>query len=444
MIVVGAGPVGLTMALLLAQAGHAVTVYEATAELQLSDDNSYPIGVNPRGHEALRRIDPTLLELLHDRGEIIAGWHIYAGARRVASLKSGTVIGTTRAFLNRILLDAATTDPRITLVPGHKLRGVDVASRTLTFARPDGGTVTVDASDSRVIGADGVWSATRRALADQVPGFTPTVGDWGVQFRVLFSKPGRSAPGLDPAFHYIFGGKGGYAATLEHGIWGVSLTAVRGDADEPLLTASEATPQNVAALERYVRAHLPQATPLLDADDYAAFFDRAPLPGAVVRCPFVNVGEWLVLIGDAAHSVIPPTGEGVNSGLEDCCVLADHLASASATPFAAYNAARMPDLVALGEYAWQLMENTRSTDPARAAATITMRILDTIRAKLGRGATVEERLFGPDADREPYREIFADWITRRERLFRPLYRAFRVVSRRKAISREPSSMNQTM
>lgn len=67
-IVLGAGPVGLAAALLLARAGHVVTVYEAKDETPLSDANSYPIGVNPRGQEALRRIDPALLRRLFDGG----------------------------------------------------------------------------------------------------------------------------------------------------------------------------------------------------------------------------------------------------------------------------------------------------------------------------------------------------------------------------------------
>ncbi|WP_409483677.1 FAD-dependent oxidoreductase [Arsenicicoccus dermatophilus] len=112
------------------------------------------------------------------------------------------------------------------------------------------------------------------------------------------------------------------------------------------------------------------AAPLLTYDDYAAYFTRKPFGGAVVICPRLAFDEWLVLLGDAAHSVLHPTGEGVNSGLEDCALLAEHAASGSATWFADYEAGRLPDLHALGEYAWTLRDNIRSTDPARGAATV--------------------------------------------------------------------------
>ncbi len=37
----------------------------------------------------------------------------------------------------------------------------------------------------------------------------------------------------------------------------------------------------------------------------------------MVRSSRMNFEDWLLLLGDACHSVLPPTGEGINSGLED-------------------------------------------------------------------------------------------------------------------------------
>jgi len=131
------------------------------------------------------------------------------------------------------------------------------------------------------------------------------------------------APGLDPNWHHIFTGKGIYTATLPDGVWCVAVTAIKGDPAEALLLSTEPTEDHISALRRHLRQYAPLVLPLLTRDAYVDFFGRAPFSGAVVRCPRVSHDGWLVLLGDAAHSVIPPTGEGVNSGLEDAMLLAE-------------------------------------------------------------------------------------------------------------------------
>lgn len=71
--IMGAGPVGHATALLLAAQNRRVTLYEAKDHISLSDANSYPIGVNPRGQETLRRIAPELVEQLRAQGELVEG-----------------------------------------------------------------------------------------------------------------------------------------------------------------------------------------------------------------------------------------------------------------------------------------------------------------------------------------------------------------------------------
>lgn len=150
-IVLGAGPVGLAAALLLAQQGRRVTIYEAEHELDLSSANSYPIGVNTRGQEALRRIDPTLLEELRTHGELVEAFHIYNGTHRVSRLESGKLVATTRAFLTELLLDRVEQSDRITCLLDHRVVDVDLAHREITFERASGESVTVDASRARVL-----------------------------------------------------------------------------------------------------------------------------------------------------------------------------------------------------------------------------------------------------------------------------------------------------
>ena len=58
-----------------------------------------------------------------------------------------------------------------------------------------------------------------------------------------------------------------------------------------------------------------------DEEELAEYYTRRTYRGAVVKVNRLNEGEFVCLLGDAAHSVLPPTGEGINSGLEDCMIL---------------------------------------------------------------------------------------------------------------------------
>ena len=121
--------------------------------------------------------------------------------------------------------------------------------------------------------------------------------------------------------------------------------------------STKPTEDHINALHRHLRQYAPLVLLLLIRDVYVDFFGRALFGGAVVRCPRVSHDEWLVLLGDAAHSVIPPTGEGVNSGLEDAMLLADALASGSQMSLREYDKGRIPDLKALEKYACHLKDS---------------------------------------------------------------------------------------
>jgi hypothetical protein len=69
--VIGGGPVGFAAAIALAKQGYEVAVYEGRDEIPMNNDNSYPIGVNQRGQDALRRLNPELIDKLNKVGMLI-------------------------------------------------------------------------------------------------------------------------------------------------------------------------------------------------------------------------------------------------------------------------------------------------------------------------------------------------------------------------------------
>ncbi len=88
-------------------------------------EESYPIGINPRALNCLELINGELKQKAIDQSLIINSWDIYGGSRRVASMESTTVYGTTRGGINLMLYEEALKYKEIEIKFNHKLIGID-------------------------------------------------------------------------------------------------------------------------------------------------------------------------------------------------------------------------------------------------------------------------------------------------------------------------------
>ncbi|MCB0617439.1 MAG: FAD-dependent monooxygenase, partial [Saprospiraceae bacterium] len=78
------------------------------------------------------------------------------------------------------------------------------------------------------------------------------------------------------------------------------------------------------AVSRFFTKYFPDAVPLLTnlLDD----FRTNPTSSLVtVRCSPWQHGSRILLLGDAAHAIVPFYGQGMNSGFEDCTLLDQYL-----------------------------------------------------------------------------------------------------------------------
>ena len=433
--IIGAGPVGLAAALLLAKSGIQSIVYEGRPEIRHVLQESYPIGVNPRGLHTLGEISDHLKDACITTGMVVDSWEIFGGSRKVADLKSGHVYGTSRGKVNILLAEEAAKSGLIEVKFNHRLREIRFLQKQLVFDEylSDGSKneVIIDTStdDSRVIAADGCNSKARFSLQQQDPHFTATVVPWKNEFRVLFATPGKLTPNLNTSTHYIFSGC--YCATvnnLDQTQWTLSLGA-RDDCsleDRKILLSSEATPTNITALKSYIERNAPLAAQLFtDTQELTQYFSRRSYRGAVVSCNKSNFDEWLVLIGDAAHSLLPPTGEGINSGLEDALELVKCIKNHPNVAFSTYSNKRQKDISALSAYASYINEGWDLKVPGEAGARLTFMILESLLKSSGLfSSDINTELFGPKSvQRIPYSTIVGSWLSRKRYLL-PFARLF--------------------
>jgi kynurenine 3-monooxygenase len=397
--IIGGGPVGLSFSLLLAKEGISSTVYESRNAIVDKVEESYPIGVNQRGLHTLGLISAPLQKAVSDTGKIVASWQIFAGKQQVAVQKSGVVVGTSRGKVNILLAEATKEEDKITMRYNMRLRDVRFGNKELVFENNLGKELIVPmAASDRVIGCDGVNSIVRQSMDRQEPSFKSKVTPWKCEFRVLFGNPDIKSQLLDETVHYIFSGV--YCATVDNKgqqQW-TCVIGVRDDCsveERALLLSTDPSPDNVSRLRDYVRKMASWMDPLLSDQELTNYFSRRTYRGAVVECNRANVGDWLLLIGDAAHSVLPPTGEGINSGLEDAMVLSSCIKSNPEQPFSMYNSLRAPDIKGLVKYANYLNDSFDLHIPGESGARLAFMILESILKKCGIfRSDISEELFG--------------------------------------------------
>lgn len=316
--VVGAGLTGCLLSYYLARRGHRVALYERRADPRKAGTErgrSINLAISERGLDALRRVGlehRVMAGALPMRGRMV---HPVAGE---ATLQPYSADGTrainsiSRGALNSTLLDAAESEPGVTVHFEHTLTDLDIAAGALTFVTPDG---EARAKAQVVFGADGAGSAVRRQLlAQEAIDETLDFLDYG--YKELTVPPVNGEFALDPGALHIWPRGSAMMIALPNPDRSFTCTLFWPTGG----TESFASLSSPAAIEKHFRTHYPDLVPLAPSlvADYLA--NPVGLLGTV-RCTPWQAGGSVCLIGDAAHAIVPFYGQGANCGFEDVVVL---------------------------------------------------------------------------------------------------------------------------
>ncbi len=356
-LIIGAGLCGSLLAIRLAQRGYQVRLMEKRPDLRkhdISAGRSINLAFSDRGIKAMRLVgmeDKVMSLCIPMEGRLIHDMEGNTFLSPYSGRSNEYINSISRGGLNGILLDKAETYKNVTLEFNKKCTAVDIEQTTAVFYNyKDKSELTVNADI--IIGTDGAGSVLRK--------------NYYLEKKFLFSysqnylKHGYKELSIPPLKN------GGYRteANALH-IWPrgeymlIALPNLDGSFTVTLfLSYDEGTynfnnldsPEKVQA---FFEAQFPDALELMP-ELATEFFENPTGALGTVKCaPWHYKGNTL-LMGDAAHAIVPFYGQGMNASFEDVVVfdeiLEKHQGNWQAT-FKDYEKARKTDTDAIADLA---------------------------------------------------------------------------------------------
>lgn len=363
--VVGAGMAGTLMACYLARGGHTVDVYERGPDPRQAGTrepgHSFNMVLSARGMHALGRIGldeavermamPLRGRMVHELG-LGPEFHAYGGPSGEHQLRS-----VSRHGLNELLVEMAAATPGVHLHFRRRCVSVDFQERRAAMLDED--TQQLEEVDFvTIVGADGVESTVRRQMRHVLPtDFHLDNLAWGYK-ELTIPPAARGGWRLDPECIHMW---------PRHEFFLVAYPNLNGSFTCTLYMPYQG-PHGFEALKtpsdvwRFFEESFPDAMGHMPSllEDFAG---HPVLPIQSMDCQNWHLDERAVLIGDAAHAVVPFYGQGMNSAFEDCELLEEVLrrhGSDRAGAFSVFQATRKPDTDALAHLSMHNFEELRS------------------------------------------------------------------------------------
>jgi kynurenine 3-monooxygenase len=343
--VVGAGPVGSLLSLFLARRGHEVRVFDWRPDrrrVRIGAGRSINLAVSTRGLHALHQVglDQEVLR----QAIPMYGRMVHAGGQqrflRYGRDDSEFINSMSRGGLNELLMTEAERTGRVRMEFEQRLIGYRDGRARL---RDEQSGAEREVPAPVIFGSDGSASALREALGLEVE---ESWIDFGYKELTIPPGPGGGFSMEKNALH-IWPRKNFMLIALPNMGGSFTCTLFLPFEGKDSFAAIEAP----AAAERFFTETFPDALALIPRLGDA--LEAAPLGRmATVKCAPWSRGQ-AVLIGDAAHAIVPFFGQGMNAGFEDCTVLMEILDRVPdwSGAFAELSQARKPDADAIAELA---------------------------------------------------------------------------------------------
>jgi kynurenine 3-monooxygenase len=326
--VVGAGLVGSLISIYLKRRGYSVSLLERRGDMrkqEVGGGRSINLALSNRGIKALNEVglaDAIRANAIPMHGRMV---HMIDGQHNLFPYgKEGQFINSiSRSGLNMVLLDEA-EKLGVEILFNSKIDSIDIANTKIvhgpwSMVNSSAGHRPSTIDYGLIIGADGVYSAVRGAfqISDRFD-YSQTYIEHGYKELSIPAREGgafrmeKNALHIWPRESFMLialpNPDGSFTCTLFFSFEG------------PLSFASIKSKEDARA---FFTKYFPDALALMPTFD-EDFMDNPVSSLVTVRC-FPWAKNNSLLIGDAAHGIVPFFGQGMNAGFEDCRVLNDLL-----------------------------------------------------------------------------------------------------------------------
>jgi kynurenine 3-monooxygenase len=319
--ILGGGLCGSLLSIVLARRGMKVILLERQADPRkdgATGGRSINLAMSSRGIRALKhagvfeQIEPLLMpmagRLIHDE-DGTTELHAYG------QNESEVIYSISRAELNRTLIDCAETAHNVSIRFQHEAVSY-YPEEAILRVRDHAKDSDYDVRAKPLIAADGAGSIVRRAFND-VDKLSGTEDLLQHSYKELVIPAGPEGEYLlEPGALHIWPRGGFMLIALPNPGGDFTLTLFL-PSDGEVSFASLNTDKKVT---EFFDQHFADAVPLIE--DLTNAWNQNPVGIlGTVRCEHWHDGGDLLLIGDAAHAVVPFHGQGMNLAFEDCVVL---------------------------------------------------------------------------------------------------------------------------
>lgn len=361
--IVGAGLAGALLAVLLARRGLRITLYDRRPDPRQATavgGRSINLALAARGIRALERagvmdrIRPLLIPM---RGRMVHDLSGSVTLQPYGQREHEVIHSVSRAALNRVLIEEAACYDTVTLRFEQTCVGASIEHNTLRWRNNTDGT-EYETALTPTIATDGAGSAVRTSL-------TATkhliVGeDWLDHDYKELTIPAQAGRHVMDGNSLHIWPRGGFmliALPNTDGSFTATLFLARTG------TNSFAALTDATAVNAFFQREFPDVVPLMP--NLAQEFQAHPQGqlGTVQLTPW-HIGGNVLLLGDAAHAIVPFHGQGMNAAFEDCSVLdtlLDEIGTDWEPLFTAFSNSRRPNAAAIATMALENYTEMRDT-----------------------------------------------------------------------------------